>query len=115
LTTGVSSSDSIASLLGAGVKLCEAFLLFLLTADLTSAARCAGDDAGSAAAVAAGLRWTVEGVDGEDFWKNPRIDRWFFIFCVLEVDRFKPGVVAAAGDDAAFLAIVSGRRSKFAV
>lgn len=32
----------------------------------------AGEDAGSA------LR--VEGVDGEDFWKNPSIDFWFFIF-----------------------------------
>lgn len=57
---------------------------------------CAGDEAGS------GSR-APDGVDGEDFWKKPRIDRWFFIFCVLEVDRFSTaeGGVAAVGEDAA--------------
>jgi hypothetical protein len=40
----------------------------------------------------------VEGVDGDDFWKNPRIDFWFFIFCVLEVDRFSG--VSEGGDEA---------------
>jgi hypothetical protein len=50
----------------------------------------AGEDMGSA------IR--VEGVDGEDFWKNPRIDFWFFIFCVLDVD-FLSGV-AAGGEEA---------------
>jgi hypothetical protein len=56
----------------------------------------AGDEAGSA------LR-AADGVDGEDFWKKPRIDRWFFMFCVLEVDRFSApeGGVAVVGEDAA--------------
>lgn len=46
----------------------------------------------------------AEGVDGEDFWKKPRMDLWFFMFCVLDVERFRPleaGVVAAVGEDAA--------------
>jgi hypothetical protein len=43
----------------------------------------------------------VDGVDGEDFWKKPRLDLWFFMFWVLDVDRFKAGVAAAEGEDAA--------------
>lgn len=73
LTFGVaipSSSGSIASLLGAGVKFGAGFFLI---DDLVSAARCAGDDAGSAGGGA--LRGAVEGVAGEDFWKKPSIDR----------------------------------------
>jgi hypothetical protein len=65
-----SSSGSITSLLGAGVKFWAGFFLI---DDLVSAARCAGDDAGSAGGAA--LRGAVEGVAGEDFWKNPKIDR----------------------------------------
>jgi hypothetical protein len=46
-----------------------------------------------------------EGVDGDFDWKNPRIDLWFFIFWVLEVDFFRAdaaaGVDAFGGDDAA--------------
>jgi hypothetical protein len=55
-----------------------------------SAALWAGDEACSP------LR--VEGVDGDDFWKNPRIDFWFFMFWVLGFDRFSG--VAAGGDEA---------------
>lgn len=64
-------------------------------AERCSDARCAGEDAGPA------LR-AVDGVDGDDFWKNPRIDFWFFIFWVLEVDRFSApdGGVAVGGEEA---------------
>jgi hypothetical protein len=60
-----------------------------------SEALSAGDEAGSV------LR-APDGADGEDFWKKPRIDRWFFMFCVLEVDRFSApeGGVAVVGEDA---------------
>ena len=49
---------------------------------------------------------------GEDFWKKPKIDFWFFIFCVLEVDLFNAGVVseAAAGDEAAPFALAIVRQ-----
>lgn len=59
----------------------------------SSEARCAGDDAGSALSRVV----VAEGVEGEDFWKKPRMDRWFFMFCVLDEDRFRlleAGVVA---------------------
>jgi hypothetical protein len=68
--------------------------LDLTVDDLPAAARWVGDDAGSA------FRVAVDGVAGEDFWKKPRMDLWFFMFWVLDVDRFKAGV-AAAGEDAA--------------
>lgn len=50
------------------------------------------------------MRVAVDGVTGEDFWKKPRMDFWFFIFCVLEDDRFRApvvGVAATDGEDAA--------------
>lgn len=98
----LSSSGSGASLLGTGVKLCDTFaeLFFWLFAPLAvrcSDARSAGEEAGSA------LR-AVDGVEGEDFWKKPRIDFWFFIFCVLDVVRLSgpdEGVVATVGEEAA--------------
>lgn len=49
-----------------------------------------------------------EGVAGEDFWKNPRIDFWFFMFWVLDVVRLSAvegGV--PVGDDASALAMVN--------
>lgn len=91
------------SLLGTGSKSCLNFgtLFFLSATALAPPRRCsetlsAGEDAGSA------LR-AVDGVDGEDFWKNPRIDFWFFIFWVLDVERFSAaeGGVAAEGEEAA--------------
>ena len=62
-----------------------------------SETRSAGEDAGSARLAA------VDGVEGEDFWKNPRIDFWLFMFCELDVVRFSApeGGVAVVGEDAA--------------
>jgi hypothetical protein len=47
-------------------------------------------------------------VEGEDFWKKPRMERWLFMFCVLAEERFRPaagaaegGVVVGGEDDAA--------------
>lgn len=74
-----------------------------------SETRSAGEEAGSA-------RRAADGVDGEDFWKNPRIDFWLFIFCVLDVVLFSTpdgGVAVAVGEDAAGVvpfAIVTGRK-----
>lgn len=62
-----------------------------------SDARSAGEEAGSAFRA-------VDGVEGEDFWKKPRMDLWFFIFCVLDVVRLSgpdEGVVAMVGEEAA--------------
>lgn len=52
-----------------------------------------------------------EGVAGEDFWKNPRMDFWFFMFCVLEVVFFSAAGCGgvAVGDEAEPLAIVGGK------
>lgn len=49
-----------------------------------------------------------EGVAGEDFWKKPRMDFWFFMFWVLEVVFFSAAGCGgvAVGDEAEFLAIV---------
>ena len=71
---------------------------------LRSEARWAGDEAGSRVLV-------FDGVAGEDFWKKPRIDFWFFMFWVLEDVRFSTAGGVAEGDDSEALAIVSVERN----
>lgn len=97
-----SSSGTTRSLLGTGARSCVNLGTLFFSpftvpfVDRCSEARWAGDDAGPAFRA-------VDGVEGEDFWKNPRIDFWLFMFCALEVERFSTpdGGVAALGDDAA--------------
>lgn len=62
-----------------------------------SETRSAGEDAGS------GRRAAEDGVEGDDFWKNPRMDFWLFMFCALEVVFLSgpDGGVAVVGEDAA--------------
>lgn len=70
---------------------------FVPFAPRCSETRSAGEDAGSAHRAA-------DGVEGDDFWKNPRIDFWLFIFCVLDVVRCSApggGVAVVVGEDAA--------------
>lgn len=59
----------------------------------------AGDDAGSRALL-------LDGVAGDDFWKNPRMDFWLFMFWALEVVFFSAEVGVAEGDSTGALAIV---------
>jgi hypothetical protein len=54
-------------------------------------------------------------VEGEDFWKKPRMERWLFMFWVLAEERFRPaagaaeeGGVAVGGEDDAAGGIVDG-------
>lgn len=103
-----SSSSGIGkSLLGTGLKSCAKLEKLLFCADLTplaprcSEARWAGEEAGSRV-------FLSEGVTGEDFWKNPRIDFWFFMFWVLDVVFFSTAGCGgvAVGDEAEALAIV---------
>jgi hypothetical protein len=63
-----------------------------------SEALCAGEEAGSR------VRFE-DGVAGEDFWKNPRMDFWLRMFCVFGVARFSAGD-DAGGDEADALAII---------
>jgi hypothetical protein len=48
----------------------------------------------------------LDGVAGDDFWKNPRMDFWFFMFCVLEDVRFRAAGGVAVGDESEPFAIV---------
>lgn len=89
------------SLLGTGVRSENSGTLFFAAPLLALDVRCsealwAGEEAGSA------LR-AVEGVEGEDFWKKPRMDFWLRMFWALEVVRFNApeGGVAVVGEDAA--------------
>jgi hypothetical protein len=109
-STFSSSSSGIGrSLLGTGVKSCAKLekLLFslgfvaLALALRCSEARCAGDEAGSR-----GFALTLEGVAGDDFWKNPRMDFWLFMFWALEVVRFNAEEGVPVGEEASPLAIV---------
>lgn len=73
---------------------------FTALAPRASPARWAGDEAGSR-----GL--PLDEVAGDDFWKNPRMDFWFFMFCALEDVRFKAAGGVAVGDEAEPFAIVN--------
>ena len=101
-----SSSSGIGkSLLGTGVKSCAKLEKLLFSLGLValplrcSEARWAGDDAGSRGLV-------LEGVAGDDFWKNPRIDFWLFMFWALDVVRFSADGGVPVGEEASPLAIV---------
>jgi len=75
-----SSSSGIGkSLLGTGVKSCAKLEKLLFSLGFVALAlRCsdalwAGDEAGSRGLV-------LDGVAGDDFWKNPKMDFWLFMF-----------------------------------
>lgn len=110
LTTSAFSSSSSGmgkSLLGTGVKSCAKLekllfsLGFVVLALRCSEARWAGEEAGSR-----GFALALEGVAGDDFWKNPRIDFWLFMFWALGVVRFNAEDGGPVGEEASPLAIV---------
>jgi hypothetical protein len=101
-----SSSSGIGkSLLGTGLKSCAKLEKLLFGVGLTelaprSDAFWAGEDAGSRVCL-------LDGVAGDDFWKNPRMDFWLFMFWALEVVFFRAAEGGVAeGDSADALAIV---------